>query len=254
LSEIDKWSIIEFDGLTGEARLSERPLGQKLGEVLSKELLFDIWMDAADILFFRIGTDSNYDAFGWFIDDIRIYTCVAATPTHTPTSTPTTPTATPTPIPGEEYITDGGFENAQGDFSHPNWSLSGNARFTRNEGIARTGQNAAILSYTGTSQASRSTRPFSPAGFPLRLDGVPALNPASVVIQSISQLIQNGGFETDRYWTTFNTARTNAQYHSGNWSMGSTAEYDGPFLPGGRFPIRCHNRNDRVLLEEREPG
>jgi hypothetical protein len=87
---------------------------------LSKELLFDIGMDAADILFFRIGTDSNYDAFGWFIDDIRIYTCVAATPTHTPTSTPTTPTATPTPIPGEEYITDGGFENAQGDFSHPN--------------------------------------------------------------------------------------------------------------------------------------
>jgi hypothetical protein len=51
LSEIDKWSIIEFDGLTREARLSERPLGQKLGEVLSKELLFDIGMDAADILF-----------------------------------------------------------------------------------------------------------------------------------------------------------------------------------------------------------
>jgi hypothetical protein len=48
LSEIDKWSIIEFDGLTGEARLSERPLGQKLGEVLSKELLFESAQEIAD--------------------------------------------------------------------------------------------------------------------------------------------------------------------------------------------------------------
>jgi hypothetical protein len=25
---------------------------------------------------FRIGTDSGFDDFGWFIDDIRIYTCM----------------------------------------------------------------------------------------------------------------------------------------------------------------------------------
>jgi uncharacterized repeat protein (TIGR01451 family) len=27
---------------------------------------------------FRIGTDSSYDALGWFIDDVRIYTCSSA--------------------------------------------------------------------------------------------------------------------------------------------------------------------------------
>jgi len=52
---------------------------------------------------FRIGTDNSGWAYGWFIDDIRIYTCY--TPTNTPTRTPSptlmptrtnTPTRTPT--------------------------------------------------------------------------------------------------------------------------------------------------------------
>jgi Zn-dependent metalloprotease len=44
---------------------------------------------------FRIGTDSTFDDYGWFIDDVRIYTCVAASATATPTVTATrTPTAT----------------------------------------------------------------------------------------------------------------------------------------------------------------
>jgi len=59
---------------------------------------------------FRIGTDSGTDAYGWFVDDVRIYTCAAqatSTPTRTPTRTPSrsptrtatitrTPTRTPT--------------------------------------------------------------------------------------------------------------------------------------------------------------
>lgn len=47
---------------------------------------------------FRIGTDSIIDAFGWFVDDVRIYTCTAPTATPTATFTPSaTPTATSTP-------------------------------------------------------------------------------------------------------------------------------------------------------------
>jgi Zn-dependent metalloprotease len=78
----------------------------------------------------RMGTDGSIFDQGWFIDDVRIYTCSSAatntptptatgtptptatgtpthTPTHTPTSTPTptgspaathTPTSTPTPV------------------------------------------------------------------------------------------------------------------------------------------------------------
>jgi len=52
---------------------------------------------------FRMGTDSSVWDYGWFIDDVRIYTCAAVSPsptptptTPTPTSTPTTPTPTPT--------------------------------------------------------------------------------------------------------------------------------------------------------------
>ncbi|MFZ1267246.1 MAG: M4 family metallopeptidase, partial [Anaerolineae bacterium] len=41
----------------------------------------------------RIGSDNAYDDWGWFIDDVRIYTCVNATPSATPTPTSTrTPT------------------------------------------------------------------------------------------------------------------------------------------------------------------
>ncbi|GAB4505901.1 MAG: hypothetical protein Kow00123_00390 [Anaerolineales bacterium] len=44
---------------------------------------------------FRIGTDSNYWSWGWFVDDIHIYTCTAGV-TSTPTTTPTR-AASPTP-------------------------------------------------------------------------------------------------------------------------------------------------------------
>jgi len=45
---------------------------------------------------FRIGTDSSVDNWGWFIDDVRIYTCGAATPTPTKTATPVGWTPLPT--------------------------------------------------------------------------------------------------------------------------------------------------------------
>ena len=56
-----------------------------------------------------MGLDSSGYDWGWWLDDVRIYTCALAntptptstpTPTDTPTSTPTptdTPTSTPTP-------------------------------------------------------------------------------------------------------------------------------------------------------------
>ena len=37
---------------------------------------------------FRIGTDSGVNDYGWFIDDIRVYTCASPGPTRTPTVTP----------------------------------------------------------------------------------------------------------------------------------------------------------------------
>jgi Thermolysin metallopeptidase, alpha-helical domain len=40
---------------------------------------------------FRIGTDSSVDAFGWFIDDVRIYTCGGSSPPAAPTVTGTDP-------------------------------------------------------------------------------------------------------------------------------------------------------------------
>jgi len=179
---------------------------------------------------FRIGIDNQVGAYGWFIDDLRIYTCAAAPPTPTPTTIPATPTATPTPgtptptpIPGEEYISDGGFENAQGNSSHPNWSVEGNARFTINEGIARTGTNAAILSYTsaGRSSTGRPTKRLSRSSFLSGLGGLPAVSPASVAVLGTSQLVQNGGFETGSWapWSTYGyPALVNDVQHSGTWS------------------------------------
>lgn len=53
---------------------------------------------------FRIGTDESVGDWGWFIDDVRIYTCATSpvlTPTQTPTSTVTlTPMPTTTATPG----------------------------------------------------------------------------------------------------------------------------------------------------------
>ncbi len=50
---------------------------------------------------FRIGTDNSFDDYGWFIDDIRVYTCSATPPT--PTVTPTR-RATPVPTPVLNYV------------------------------------------------------------------------------------------------------------------------------------------------------
>lgn len=53
---------------------------------------------------FRIGTSRSYADYGWFIDDVQLYTCGAAvsatpTPTRRPTiSPPASPAATPAPI------------------------------------------------------------------------------------------------------------------------------------------------------------
>jgi len=53
---------------------------------------------------FRIGTDNSYADYGWFIDDVRIYTCAETLRVHLPLAlrdyvppTPGTPTPTPTP-------------------------------------------------------------------------------------------------------------------------------------------------------------
>lgn len=49
---------------------------------------------------FRVGADGDYAGWGWFIDDVRIYTCVTA-PTPTPSPTPT---RTPSPTPNTPWI------------------------------------------------------------------------------------------------------------------------------------------------------
>ncbi len=86
---------------------------------------------------FRIGTDSSGWNYGWFIDDIRVYTCTSMrsislpivlrggqypTPTPTPTPTPS-PTFTPTPTsPSWETLVSTTFE---GDFPGP-WDVFDN--------------------------------------------------------------------------------------------------------------------------------
>ena len=47
--------------------------------------------------------------------------------------------------------------------------------------------------------------------------------------QDVSQLIQNGGFETTGSWTTHNMTRTTSQVYAGQWSMASTPGGDGNF-------------------------
>ena len=70
---------------------------------------------------FRMGTDQYQFDYGWFIDDVRIYTCGASAPTATATRTPTrtpatapsatrtrthtaTPTRTSVPVPGRRVV------------------------------------------------------------------------------------------------------------------------------------------------------
>jgi len=107
------------------------------------------------LLGFLVQTDSSLTSRAW-VDDTALYVTTDTatnTPTPTPTTTPTptaTPTPTPTPTAGSEFIDDGGFEQATGDTTHPTWNVSGNARFTVNQGISHAGQNAAILGYTSS--------------------------------------------------------------------------------------------------------
>jgi len=80
---------------------SEAFVGQSYGYYSSRASLVSLAGQSVRFRF-RIGTDSSTDDYGWFIDDIRIYTCgaVSPTPTSTATATPTptsTATATPTP-------------------------------------------------------------------------------------------------------------------------------------------------------------
>lgn len=58
---------------------------------------------------FRIGTDRDTDDLGWFIDDIRIYTCSTSAPTPPPAPSPTpppvpSPTPTPAPVARNAYL------------------------------------------------------------------------------------------------------------------------------------------------------
>lgn len=80
---------------------------------------------------FRIGSDNSGDDYGWFIDDIRIYTCDNTEPTPAPTPTPT-PTATPTPSPTPTPIPTGtpspGLVRYTFDSGTEGWTFSGAIR------------------------------------------------------------------------------------------------------------------------------
>lgn len=46
----DRRAVAEFDGLTGEMRTGGKTLRQQIGTMLTPELLFDVGMDAVDLL------------------------------------------------------------------------------------------------------------------------------------------------------------------------------------------------------------
>ena len=46
----DRRAVVEFDGLTGEMRTGGKTLRQKLGAVLTPEVIFDVGVDAVDLL------------------------------------------------------------------------------------------------------------------------------------------------------------------------------------------------------------
>jgi Zn-dependent metalloprotease len=114
-SWVDAGSLIIDNGYNGTINNGYgNPLGGRQGFVdytygyISSRLNLSS-LDGQNVRFrFRIGTDSSYWDYGWFIDDIRAYTCASPGPTLTPTSTNTatrtiipspTPTPTPTPSP-----------------------------------------------------------------------------------------------------------------------------------------------------------
>jgi hypothetical protein len=149
-----------------------------------------------------------------------------ATPTPTGghgTPTPPRPTNTPTPAPGDcpERLTDGGFEAATDFFSHPNWQVEGNARFTIDEGMSRTGAAAVIFGWTFPPPADgalwqRLTVPqhasAAEISFTYMVMGVPEFNLQIQVTNStgsqvfVSRTLSTGSFDWQRYTYRFTAA------------------------------------------------
>jgi hypothetical protein len=61
-------------------------------------------------------------------------------------------------------------------------------------------------------------------------------NNSSLASENISQLIKNSGFEAEGDWTASNTARTDSDALSGEWSMASYAAQDGWFYQTVTIP------------------
>ncbi|MCX7020671.1 MAG: M4 family metallopeptidase, partial [bacterium] len=107
----DAGSLFTHNGYTGALTTeSDNPLGGSTAFVGSSNGYISSRLNLSSLagqnvrFRFRLATDTGGNSYGWFIDDIRIYTCGAApTPTArppTPTAAPPTPTpriATPTP-------------------------------------------------------------------------------------------------------------------------------------------------------------
>jgi bacillolysin len=115
----------------------------------------------------RIGTDSVFGAYGWFLDDIYVYTCGQAGPTNTPGPTPTD-------LPGgaTELVDNGGFEagvapwvikNATGDNvkcnkpGKPPVANNGTCAFRFKGGVGEAGAVQQVLDFTGVVMAAGDT-------------------------------------------------------------------------------------------------
>ncbi len=137
------WWDFGVSGTVGWTKLSYTLTAQELALAAGQNVLFG----------YQLATDFSDISEGW-IDDIALNVTTPdgqPTPTFTPTPTKTpTPTATSTQSVCPLRVVDGGFEQAVNNTTHPNWNVSGNARFTINQGIAHGGKNAAIMGWTDT--------------------------------------------------------------------------------------------------------
>ncbi len=102
----DAGSLMTDNGYNGTIS-SGNPLGARSGFVNNSNGYVSTRLNLSTLagqnvrFRFRMGTDGTVYDWGWFIDDVRIYTCSAAqtsTPTRTATATGPTPTRTQTPI------------------------------------------------------------------------------------------------------------------------------------------------------------
>lgn len=111
----DAASLFTNNGYTGKIAVGNNPLqnrsafvGPSYGYIASRLNLSSL--AGKKIRFrFRLATDSLGGDWGWFIDDVRIYTCSggASTPTLTPGAAPTaTTTATPAAVRQRNYLPD----------------------------------------------------------------------------------------------------------------------------------------------------